>query len=367
MLQLQESNLDEDQAAVVASYVADELEVMSATLARLNRKLAVEEATQRIQDKELRVLAKEQNGSENLDKIKLLCKQKQVVRELRRLILPLRSDIKFYQQQRYTLRKFLEGFSPSADTKAKHRAKSTKDTNEIKMTEPTLYRPGNQQKPRRVSRPGCMDYVETVSINKLLAEIELHNSNPSNRHMELVPGGTDPGAITLFETVAVSADMLITLRNRFGILSSHNEEDISVMDKDFNETLALSRATALKKIKIPDAHKTTVARIRHDSGLTNQQQHRNRRLKDRKFKKVQQWYDDLAKDSIHRADSINDVEQAAGKRRQAAAVLQEFEQSGSTRNKHHHTQMRLRRAYDHAAKREREIFQHAGKLYFIYL
>ncbi|KAG0038474.1 hypothetical protein BGZ83_003077, partial [Gryganskiella cystojenkinii] len=138
LLQLQESGMSDDQAAAVASYVADELEVMSSTLARLNRKLAVEEATQRVQDKELRVLANEQKGSENIDKMELLFKQKQVVRELRRSILPLRSDIKFYGQQRYTLRKFLEG---SAAAGAKHGAKGTEDASQTKMTEPTLYRP----------------------------------------------------------------------------------------------------------------------------------------------------------------------------------------------------------------------------------
>ncbi|KAG0048261.1 hypothetical protein BGZ83_006768 [Gryganskiella cystojenkinii] len=296
---LQESGTSDDQAAAVLSYVANELEVMSSTMARLNRKLAVEEATQRIQDKELRVLAKEQKGSESIDKMELLCKQKQV----------------FYGQQRYTLRKFLEG---SAATGAKRGVKGTEDTSQIKMTEPTLYRP------------------------------------------ELVPGGTDPSAKTLFETVAVPAATLITLQNSFDVLSRYNEEEIAKMDKGFHDSLAPSRVAALERIKIPDAHKTTVARIRHDSGLTNQQQHRNRQLKNRKFKKVLQWYDELAKLSMHRADTIDDVEQAARKRRQATDVLQEFEQSGTTRNKRHHTQLRLRRAFDHIAAREMDIFQHAN-------
>jgi hypothetical protein len=202
--------------------------------------------------------------------------------------------------------------------------------------------------------------VEATCIKQLRKDIEENNRMPG-RKIILVPGGTDPGAKTMFETVVVSEAALIKLQNRFHLLSEDSIDPPDAIDdmNDFEKELQQSRKAALDKIKIPKTHKTTVAHVRHLSGLTRQAKSRKWALE--KDQNIGSLYSELGKNSVHRANSVEELKHAVSHRRAARDTVHAFEYSHSRTKKSYSTKLRLKRAYDHVASKERQAFKKLGQ------
>jgi len=312
-----------------------------------------------------------------------LIAQRKIVQSLREAVGHLGLELKDLKEEKYALNKFtkdqrasptssmsaqtdLKGKQKSAHivSKGKRRSTATGETStstsatstSANASQPTGYKSPYTSTPSLL-RPGTMDYVEATCIDQLKKEIAENNKKHNSRKITLVPGGTDPGAKVLFETVAVPEADLIKLQNRFKLLS---EDDISPSDAiadqaAFDETLETSRKGALAQIKLPKPHKTTVGNLRHLSGLTGQA--RRRSLATKANDHIEATYAELGKHSPHRANTVADLKVAASVRRKAREEVHNFEWSKSKINMRSNVSLRLSRTYDYVASKERQIFQ----------
>ena len=360
---LSNSGISVEQAKAHVELILEEMNTQSTTLKKTNRELAKEEKQQRLMETEFGRVKGSHGGRQNSEDIDqqftLLKRQREHVRSLRRQVLPIRSRLKDLGREKYTYLKFANGPQVQRGVKGKGKANESSastssssapatgasaDMSTIKST-PTL------------DRPGCLDYAESISIDKLIWQIDIHNSDSTKRPKEQVLIGVDPGRNIMFAAVPVPVKTAIKLKNRFEVLSTNDLEKIREQDKDFKAVLEKSCTQALQMIKIPEAHTTSVSHLRHISGLQKQQQFRDKRLKANRNKATRDMYERLGQKGMEMAGTANEVEEAAQVRRNSASLIRGFERSRPMRNKKHHTVLRLKRAYDFAASQERKCAQ----------
>ncbi|GJJ74087.1 hypothetical protein EMPS_06445 [Entomortierella parvispora] len=211
------------------------------------------------------------------------------------------------------------------------------------------------------ARPGSMDYVEATCIKQLRKDIAENNGKSGSRQITLVPGGTDPGAKTLFETVVVPESTLIKLQNRFHLLSEESEDppEATADQDELEMALKAGRKEALALIKIPETHKTTVAHIRHLSGLTRQTKRRKKAIE--RTLDIQSVYDKLGTMSPLKANTVADMKKAATGRRDVRDKVHAFEHTKSMARASRNVARRLKRTYDHVAAKERQVFKNMGQ------
>jgi hypothetical protein len=287
--------------------------------------------------------------------------QRDEVHQLKRIALQYQMRIKDLGHYKYAYLKHsekAESVSTSSTSRSKGKQKAAASTNApVPGPSSASAAPSSITSRPTLNRPGSMDYTEATAIDGLREEIKKNNGNIDNRKVILVPGGTDPGVKTLFETVVVPESTLIKLQNRFAILS---DLDSQQGNKDMSTT---TRRELLEEIRIPETHSTTVAHIRHLSFLNKEAQSRARALSDEKNRNVTAAYQELAKKSPQNANTIEELEEAAQVRREAREHLVQFEHSSRAKNSRHTKKLRLDRTYDHVASKERQVFKHqAGKL-----
>ncbi|KAG0043134.1 hypothetical protein BGZ83_011783 [Gryganskiella cystojenkinii] len=304
--------------------------------------------------------------------------QRNLVQQTRASILPFKLEIKNLKEEKYAYNKFSRdkrsASMPSTsrpNTKGKRKSAATAQsslatsTSSAGVTASQSSSSGSAKSPYTSTpsgaRPGSMDYVEATCIKELRKDIE-ENNRVNVRKITLVPGGTDPGAKTLFETVVVSEATLIKLQNRFQLLSEDagDSPDDAIADQtDFEQALEVSRKEALAKIKIPDTFKTTVRRIRHLSGLNRHTRHRKQALE--KNQHIGSVYTELGKTSPYLARTITELKTATTDRREAREQVHAFEHSNSMARNSRNTKRRLKRTYDHVASKERQAFKKTGQ------
>ncbi|GJJ76466.1 hypothetical protein EMPS_08825 [Entomortierella parvispora] len=298
--------------------------------------------------------------------------QRQLVQQTRASIFPLNTEVKDLKEEKYALNKFSKdrkGAPTSTSSRAKGKQRSdkkaaTRSTTSTKSDTSITKGPSAESSytsTPTVNRPGTMDYVEATCIRQLKREIEDNNATNS-RKITLVPGGTDPGAKVLFETVIVPERTLIKLQNRYHLLSGKllDSDEATADQAEFDKALAGSREEALAQIKIPKTQKTTVGNIRHISGLTRQAKQRKTAVKG--SKDIAAIYDELGEQSAHRANTTDDLKIAAGVRRKSWDKVRAFELSNARKNTSHNVEHRLQRAYDYFASRERREFKRVGQV-----
>lgn len=258
------------------------------------------------------------------DAFKTMDSQRTAVHQFRLKVLPMRGEIKGLRQQKYDHDRYdpakqastQEDFDPSAIPTF--------------TSTPSL------------SRPGCLDSIDSVNIDKLEKDIDDNNRDSSNRKIVLVPGGTDPGACVLFNTVPLPAISLIKLQNRFEMLSSDDNEQEE-------------EAQSIDDIRFPEPFQVTVQQIRHHSGLTKQARVRKKRILSNSA--VRKAHRDLADNSIRRADTPQAIDKAQRVRRDSRTTLRSFEASNKMKNARRNTELQLRRTYDQVAAEERKTFK----------
>ena len=305
--------------------------------------------------------------------------QRKRVQETRASIVPLKLEIKNLKDEKYAFNKFARDkrnlpipSTPHTNTKGKQKSVTIAASKFAPSASASTNVTTSQSSSSGSSKstytstpsgapPGSMDYVEATCIGQLRKDIEENNRKEEARKITLVPGGTDPGAKTLFETVVVSEATLIKLQNRFQLLSDdHLDPPDAIVDQaEFEEALTVSRKEALAKIKIPETHKTTVAHIRHLSGLGRQAKSRKRALE--KNQHIESIYTELGKSSPHRANTVAELRKAAKGRRGAREEVHAFEYSNSMTRKSRNTTRRLERTYDQVASKERQAFKKLGQ------
>jgi hypothetical protein len=273
-----------------------------------------------------------------------------VVRDLRREILPMRAEMKALKQRQYDYSRYAKS-SPASDTSCKAESKPNAESNHEATTTGSAF-----SSTPTLLRPGCLDEASSVNIKKLVQEIKVSNADGSKRKTTLMPGGTDPGGHILFSTVPVPEPTLIKLQNRFALLDNGSSElpDILQEDKDLIKYHDGKRKDILETIKLPKAHLTTVEQIRHHSGLNRQARKREKAAKKSGINNV---FDYLATDSIQKATTQHEVEEAQQKRRDCQMAVRDFEQSRKMVNMRHHKELRLKQTYDRLAAQERKAFQ----------
>ncbi|GJJ78521.1 hypothetical protein EMPS_10880 [Entomortierella parvispora] len=306
--------------------------------------------------------------------------QRKLVQSTRALTVPLVLEIKNLKEEKYALNKYSREkadsttpstSSPRARSKGRKRSAtrvgstSTDGTSANVNVNVTTSATESPKSPYTSmpsgARPGSMDYIEATCISKLREDIAANNERTGTRQMTLVPGGTDPGSKTLFETVVISESTLISLQNRFHLLSDESDSPPeAIADQNvFEEALKVSRKGALAQIKIPDTHKTTVAKIRHLSGLTQQAKTRKSALE--RNQHIEPLFSELGESSPHKARTVADFKKSATNRRKARDRLRAFEYSKSMTRKKRNVARRLKRTYDHMASKERQAFKKLGQ------
>jgi uncharacterized coiled-coil protein SlyX len=333
-LVLEDSGLSKGDAKARAASLEVEIAELDEEIKKLNRQVAQQESRLKTLGCALRglkttkrgaqdVSSKDRLGKEIDDAFKTLHNQRPVVHDLRREVLPLRNKIKSLRQLKYDYDKY-----QSSESKLK--AKQEASSSPTPTSTPSLL------------RRGCLDSAGSVNIDKLVKDIKNNNADNSKRKHILVPGGTDPGAHILFNTVPVLEQTLIKLQNRFEVLS--------------NKELELEEeAKTIDEIRFPEPYQVTVQHIRHHGGLTKQARVRKKRISSNAD--IRKVHSDLANNTIRRASSSEAIENAQETRRNARTTLRSFEHSNTMKNLRRHTELQLRRTYDRVAATERKVFE----------
>lgn len=330
---LAESGLSMNQAKEFSVKLALEIDTLDKVVKQENRKLAKEEGQLRSLKSSLNSLSSEK-GAGFRQTFEAMAKQRLRVYQLRLDVVPLRTKMKNLKQQKYDYDKFQSSSSPPA--------KKVDDDGSSSI-------PAFTSNPS-LRHPGCMDITSGVNINELENDIHLHNerirkypNGNSGREIILMPGGTDPGSCVMLNTVPISERTLLSLHNRFEVLSGLRDADEDDQPKTLDE------------IRFPKAHQITAAQIRHHSGLTDQARIRTKMLSEND--RVKAAYDEISGSSLRRATTPQQIAHRQQVRRDARDQIRNFEFSKKARNMNRHKELRLRRTYDRIAAKERDAFR----------
>ncbi|GJJ74279.1 hypothetical protein EMPS_06637 [Entomortierella parvispora] len=341
---LHESKLSKAEAKISAADHDVRITELKEEIKALNRQLGLEEIRMKSVNADLRRLKTEKRKENDVNRKECLGEEidtafrdlhtlRSSVHRLRRKALPMRNQIKGLRQKKYDLDKYVSSESKPKTEKESNGELSESVTSKFSST-PSLL------------RRGCLDSVESTSIDSLVKDIETNNADQRNRRIVLVPGGTDPGAHVLFNTVPITENKLIELRNRFEILSNEGAES----EQDPEEGVQ-----SIDQIRFPDPHQVTVKHIRHHAGLVKQSRFRKKLIAANA--EVRKAHADLADNSIRRANSSHAIEQAQETRRNCRTTLRSFEKSRRMKNLRRRTELQLRNTYDKVAAAERDAFK----------
>ncbi|GJJ78548.1 hypothetical protein EMPS_10907 [Entomortierella parvispora] len=341
---LHESKLSKAEAKTSAADHDVRITELNEEIKALNRQLGLEEIRMKSVNADLRRLKTEKRKENDVNRKECLGEEidtafrdlhtlRSSVHRLRRKALPMRNQIKGLRQKKYDLDKYVSSESKPKTEKEANGELSESVTSKFSST-PSLL------------RRGCSDSVESTSIDSLVKDIETNNADQRNRRIVLVPGGTDPGAHVLFNTVPITENKLIELRNRFEILSNEGAES----EQDPEEGVQ-----SIDQIRFQDPHQVTVKHIRHHAGLVKQSRVRKKRIAANA--EVRKAHADLADNSIRRANSSHAIEQAQETRRNCRTTLRSFEKSRRMKSLRRCTELQLRNTYDKVAAAERDAFK----------
>ncbi|GJJ75259.1 hypothetical protein EMPS_07617 [Entomortierella parvispora] len=359
--ELEKEGMTKPQAKKIADDLTDTIKVKEKALQGRNRKAANLE-------KQLKTLKSNfQDARVSVtDQFKTnMQKMRNDFHDVQREILRMRAEIKDLRQKKYDHNKYYSSTTSSSSSASSAPASSPASSSSAVPAGSSSSAPVNLSSSvpagpfssnPTIRRLGCLDKAESINIKGLVAEIEDNNLDPTKRQMVLMPGGTDPGAHVLFNTVPVPESTLISMKNRFDVLAGIEPEPPDYVP------------ATLQQMRFPAAHQTKVSNIRHHGGLTRQSQVRSKMVTETTIpgmagpETIYEVYTKLADTSITRASTSHAIEEAQELRRRVRKDLRKFENSKKMQSLRHYKELRLRRAYDRIAAKERKAFSRQANI-----
>ncbi|GJJ70397.1 hypothetical protein EMPS_02746 [Entomortierella parvispora] len=359
--ELEKEGMTKPQAKKIADDLTDTIKVKEKALQGRNRKAANLE-------KQLKTLKSNfQDARVSVtDQFKTnMQKMRNDFHDVQREILRMRAEIKDLRQKKYDHNKYYSSTTSSSSSASSAPASSPASSSSAVPAGSSSSAPVNSSSSvpagpfssnPTIRRLGCLDKAESINIKRLVAEIEDNNLDPTNRQMVLMPGGTDPGAHVLFNTVPVPESTLISMKNRFDVLAGIEPEPPDYVP------------ATLQQMRFPAAHQTKASNIRHHGGLTRQSQVRSKMVTETTIpgmagpETISEVYTKLADTSITRASTSHAIEEAQELRRRVRKDLRIFENSKKMQNLRHYKELQLRRAYDRIAAKERKAFSRQANI-----